>query len=226
MLAGLALVGGALALASLMGAGWQDSAAYLGVLLGFARTTTGATGAMQLRLWKYVDLNSFFQLLFHGRSSFHWALFAALGALPLVCLIRQWRRLPESNRDHIGLVWAATLTWTPILNLYVGIYDTLVVVPGAFLVAAVLADGAESRRQRAFALLIAAAYVAPWVSQPLARSVGIQFDTLAIAAVGVFDLLLAMSFVPYRPPAANEGTLRGQQPRVLVESTNGVHALL
>lgn len=189
-LAGFLTMAACLAILSVAGVGWQTTANYVHAATGFTRAAAGGE-SLQLRLWKYVDLNHCLLLFFRGRAAFHWLLFAILAAGPLVWLGWRWWRLGQCRPAVASLTWAATLTWTPILNLYAGVYDTLVVVPAALLVLAAAARedaGRWSPRFRTLAILLTIGYLTPWISQPIARTVGIPLYTLSLAALGVYQL--------------------------------------
>jgi hypothetical protein len=199
MLAGFTATGLVLAGISLGSAGQKNCRDFLQVLFGFARTTTGSSqtltsGSLELRLWKYVDLNSFFRLLFGGHSAWSWGLILVIAAVPLVFLAKAWWRLDRLGDAHRCLTWAATLTWTLVLNLYVGVYDTILSCVAALLTADIL-----SRRQvdrapplpAGFQFLLLLLYVAPWVSQPLARTTGVQGYTLVLMVMAGYQLALA-----------------------------------
>jgi hypothetical protein len=183
MLLGFALMAVALAGASVLTVGIDVCQSYAAILLGFTQQTTGQ-GGLVLRTWKYVDLNAFLRLLTGGPSKAHWPLLLALALAPLAYLARLWWRMPSTDDDRQALTWAATITWTPVLNLYVGVYDSVLVVIGALLTI-------DISRRRPLPALLALVFVTPWITQPLARSAGVQIYTLALAALGVYQLDLA-----------------------------------
>ena len=189
-LTGFVTMAACLAILCIAGVGWQTTASYLHATTGFARAAAGGE-ALQLRLWKYVDLNHCLLLFLGGRTAFHWMLFAILAAGPLAWLGWSWWRSGPWRPEAASLTWAATLTWTPILNLYAGVYDTLIVVPAAIVVLAMAARddaGRWSPRFRTLVVLSTIAYVMPWISQPIARALGIQLYTLSLAALGLYQL--------------------------------------
>jgi hypothetical protein len=156
------------------GAGGDVTRAYLDVLTSFARTTTGETGAaLELPMWKYVDLNSFFRLLLRGMPTVHWLVFALAAAVPVGMLVPLWWRMGHADFRSQQFVWAATLAGTLIINLYVGVYDSILIVP-AVLLAASLPLAAS------FRALLLAIYVVPWFTQPLARHTGFQLYTMVL----------------------------------------------
>jgi hypothetical protein len=193
-LAGVALTGLGLAALSLATAGPKACGDYAGALLGFARTTAGApspVGDLQLRLWKYVDLNSFWKLLLGGSSWINWVLIGAVAAVPLWRLARLWVTFPSSDESQQRLTWAATLTLTTVVNLYVGVYDTVLGALGALVAADVLAGRASGGRPKlpaAFATWLLLGYLVPWFSQPLARATGFQLYTWILLGLAASEL--------------------------------------
>ena len=70
---------------SLLAVGWQGCVSYIKTPLFFTGVSTSATSG--LHSWKYVDINSFFRLLFSNHPNLRWVLTAAafLVVLPLLC---------------------------------------------------------------------------------------------------------------------------------------------
>src|SRR5262249_39458080 len=107
----------------------------------------------------------------------------ALGLLAVA-----WWRLDDRNDAYRHLVWASTLTWTVVANLYVGVYDSVLVVPAALLAAEALlrregeAGPALPLGLQAWLILL---YTVPWFSQHLARWGGVQPYTLVLLAFAV-----------------------------------------
>jgi len=192
ILFGFSLSAAALAGVTLVAMGWQGCLAYARTLLGFAHTTTGNEGAI-LPFSKFVDLNSFFRLLLGGQSPVPWAVLPLMLAAPLGSLALAWWRIGRHGEVYRRAVWAATLTWTLVANLYVGVYDSVLVVLGALLTADVLQQRGEAAgpfRSPTFPVLLVLLYLGPWVSQPLALLTGVQLYTLILLFLGTYQLLL------------------------------------
>jgi hypothetical protein len=189
VLAGMTITGVLLAGLSLAFVGWDVSVGYLGVLLSFRRNTTGS--GFDSVVWKYVDLNNALRMLCGGRSSAVTALFLMCSLIPFTMLAKSWWRWPLLGPSQQQWLWAATLAWLPVLNLYVGIYDSIFVVQSILLAAGMLL--AERRADRPlidsgvayWALTIAGS---AWFSQHLARVSGVQVYTLALIGFGLFLL--------------------------------------
>src|SRR5262249_3750984 len=122
-----------LALVSLFAVGWAGCWEYIKMLLFFTQATTGA--GTVFRDWKYVDVASFFRLLLRGHVYLRWALTGAAFLLVLPLLFRFWWKADRTREPIQSMVWAFTITWTLVLNLYLGIYDTTLVILSLLLTA-------------------------------------------------------------------------------------------
>lgn len=189
MLLGMTITGILLAGLSLAFVGWEVSVGYLDVLLSFRKSTSG--GGLEILTWKYVDLNNTLRLLCGSKSPAQLFVFVVFSLIPFSLLARSWWSWPSMDSTSRQQLWAATLAWLPILNLYVGIYDSIFVVASLLLAADVLL---RERRSDApltssglsyWALAIAGS---AWFSQGLARVSGVQVYTLALIGWGIWML--------------------------------------
>lgn len=199
-LLGMGLGGLSLAGLSLAGTGWENCRQYAHVLFGFARTTTGSPtspeASLELRLWKYVDINAFFRMLLGGSSLFNWMLMALLGMVLLAFLVQAWVRLDQKGNVYRCLIWGATITSGLVFNLYTGVYDSILVILGVLLAAPFLPRQEEDPRKGTpvFTGLLVLLYLVPWFSQPVARSTGAQLYTLVLASLACS--ILALTYGP------------------------------
>lgn len=178
-----------LALAVTASAGTQIWPAYADFLSYFGRVT-GFDGHSVLRLWKYVDFSSFFQTVCGGRS---WEelmiLIPVTSAIAAGLAVLLWKSA-GSGRPAQSMAWAATLTWTLLLNVYVPVYDT-VLAP----VAVVLTLGAlkelEWRVPMGWVVFLSIFIcAASWETDAIAKSHGIQLLSMLLAALGFGQLYL------------------------------------
>ena len=191
LLRGFAIGGLGLAALSLLAVGWQGCRTYVEVLLLFLDTTAGA--APGLRTWKYVDINSFSRLLAGGHTYGRWALVLVAAGCTLPLLVRGWWKADCARENVRSAIWAMTIVWTLVLNVYLGIYDTVLVVPGALITADLLSHEEPDKRSMltsAYTYLLAALYLVPWVTQPVARLTGVQLYTLVLAVFGFYLISL------------------------------------
>src|SRR5262249_10104269 len=182
------LVAGALGLATLSAAaaGPGSIGAFLECLQWMAVNYTGSQTPFA-HPHRLVDLNSFFRLLPGGRSIVGDAVLAVLAFPVSIALIRAWVRFPLADRPVRLLIWAATLTWTSVLNIYTSAYDTILVVAAAL----VTVSAMRSRHGTTPEWLAPATigvYIAPWVAELLAPTIRVQLYTIALAAFGTLLL--------------------------------------
>lgn len=182
-LAGVTLTGMALAGLTLAAVGWEGSRAFLDKLLGFTGTATQVSG-LELRTWKYVDFNAFTRLLV-GPGVVQRLCFLAL-ALPTLAIVlgRAWQ-LGRGGLREGRLLWAIALLATPVLNVYVGIYDSVLAVLGALVLIDALGRPA-AQLPAGLQFWLVALYVTPWFTQPLAQSIHLQLFTLVVLGLVVW----------------------------------------
>jgi glycosyl transferase family 87 len=181
---------GLLALVSLLVVGRQGCLGYINTLLYFTNASTSAVSGLQS--WKYVDINSFFRLLLGQYPFLRLMITAAAFLVVLPFLFRLWWQSDLKHRDEQSLVWALALTWTLVLNLYVGIYDSTLVVLSVLLTTDALYRRAENNQlwlRATFKFILLLLYVLPWITQPIARLTGFQPYTLALALLGSWLLV-------------------------------------
>lgn len=189
VLLGMTITGVLLAGLSLALVGWEVSVGYLDVLLSFRKSTSG--GGLQILTWKYVDLNNALRMLWGGASLARTAVFGILALGPFALLARTWWRWDSLEANRRQWLWGATLVWLPIINLYVGIYDSIFVVQSVLLAADVLLRdrrSATSLTDSGLAYWALSISLTAWFSQPLARISGLQVYTLALIGLGLLEL--------------------------------------
>lgn len=175
-----------LALLSFSLVGMQGCINFINRLLFYS--TAASNTAAGLRSWKYVDINAFMRLLVPHHAHIRWAITAAIVLLVIPFLVSAWWRLRGDSQRQ--LLWALTLTWTPVLNIYMGIYDsTILVLAGLLLTAEFYRSGlSASAMPFAYRVLLVVVYLSPWFTQNFALMIGIQIYTLAVAAWGIYQL--------------------------------------
>ncbi len=187
-LVGLAAGNLVLAALSFFIAGWQGCINFINRLLFYSSSAT--TGESGLRSWKYVDINAFMRLLLPHHAQLRWIITAllVLGVIPF--LIAAWWRLRRESQWQ--LLWALTVSWTPVLNIYMGIYDsTILVLAGLLLTAEFYRQGVQpSSLPFTYKCLLLVVYLAPLFTQGIAMATGVQIYTLAVAAFAIYQLVL------------------------------------
>ena len=190
------VVGGiALAGVSILTVGWDSSVGYVQTLLNLSQMTAGAEEVF--RTWKYVDLLSFSRLLLGPESSLTWVLAAVAALVVIPILIRTWWTIDDGGEERRDLIWASTIAWTLVLNLHVGIYDSILVVASLLLIAGVLyrrATDPSTVVVGPFRWLLVLVYLTPLFSQHIARWIGFQPFTLILAAAAAYPLYLLAGY--------------------------------
>ncbi|HTL28749.1 MAG TPA: glycosyltransferase family 87 protein [Tepidisphaeraceae bacterium] len=157
--------------------------AHLNLLLHYAQRTT--SGGTFFQTQKYVDFNSFVKLLLPG-SAIAPIVLGALMGLSALLLGRVLSKV--AGEPDRSLLVATAIAWTMVLNLYIALYDTICIVPVLF-VAAEYFLGKERRLPMPFRLLLVGTYIAPCVTQTIARWTGLQLYTIVLAMGAIYLLL-------------------------------------
>jgi hypothetical protein len=147
-------------------------------------------GHSGLPLEKFVDLHSFVEALPGGRSRGAGDLFYAVAGVLCgnlaVCLWKSARKSGPAQR----LAWAATLTWTLLLNVYVPIYDSVLVVIAVILTVAALKELGWIAANRGVVLLAVVIVAGSWVTSGVAEAHGIQILSILLSILGFAQLYL------------------------------------
>lgn len=136
ILLGMTIAGLILAMLSLVFVGWDVSLDYLHELQSFRKNTSN--GDLEIRTWKYVDVNNGLRMMLGAGSRWQLPLFVLVSFVPCLLLARLWWQSGRFDEESQRLLWAATITWTPVLNLYFGIYDSILVIQSVLITAAVI----------------------------------------------------------------------------------------
>ncbi|WP_263353639.1 glycosyltransferase family 87 protein [Acidicapsa acidisoli] len=153
--------------------------------LNYFRQASVFEGQSRLQLNKYVDFTSFSYAVPGGRSRAAMIILIGLSSLILTALaVLLWKSARASTTVQ-PLVWAVTLTWTLLVNLYVPIYDSTVIVISLILTLATLRD-LNWRREVEWTILLAVLiFAVSWNTVALAKSIEIQLITVLLAILGV-----------------------------------------
>jgi glycosyl transferase family 87 len=192
VLQGIFISGVLLAGISCISLGQKPCLDYLHILLGVSQMSLSIESVF--RTFKYIDIFSFFRLLSGGSSPITWGgtIAAVLVTVPL--FIPLWWSFDRLDDSRKGLVWAATLTLTTVLNLHFAIYDSIIVVLAVLLTANALYQRSNHTSEELtplFRLLIVLLYLTPWIIKPMTSLIKLQIFTVVLAATGVYQLILA-----------------------------------
>jgi hypothetical protein len=204
MLAGLSVSSVLMILGSLATAGMNGFWLWIARLRVFSAFATSNEAI--LRRTKYVDLNSFFTVLL-GASSAERALATVATSAAFLILAWTWWRRRDASHDVQRYLWAATLTWTLMINVYAPVYDTILLIPAAALVAKSVAERSE-REQMSLQVWLIALWLLPWLTQSWADYLRLQVLTIVLAGFGHWALTLARDSAASQVSIPRAGAIR------------------
>ena len=200
ILVGFGAGAAALGAVSLLVVGWRGCADYVAMLLRFGTMATGTR--ISFLLSDYVDLNSFVRAAIGGRGLLAMVGLALVTAGVLPWLVRLWRALRRECEMESRLTWAATLTWTMLLNVYVAPYDTPMVLLGMVLAAGALHGSSCDAMPQAVRIFLVLLYVVPWIPPvPIGVNRTLHLYTLVLLGLGAYQIWEAMRTTGQPEPA-------------------------
>jgi hypothetical protein len=207
ILGGFATGAAGLALLSLAAVGWSGCRSYFDMLIGYAHHASA--GSAGFKVFKHVDLNTFFTLLLGGPHGTGRGVLLVTAAIAVAILLRAWKSANGARNDNRILAMCATLTWNSVFSLYTPIYDMSLMIPNMLMTADVLyrrPRNPEHPPGRLFGTLAALLVLAGWLTQSLARAYGFQPATLILLAVGTYQAILASHELPVAGGRGDSGT--------------------
>ncbi len=188
VLGGLAAGGVGMAVLSVATVGPGGCRAWLSILTMNAGILAKPVDAAHLA--KYIDVLACSRLLFPNWSAAAQLASILAGALLLVWLAAAWWKSSRPGELGAGRrLWAATICCTLVVNPYAPIYDSLLVVAAAALVASEGRMRAGRRRPPGgFAGWLLVLYLIPWVTQSFAEFLHLQLMTAAVAGFAIWLL--------------------------------------
>ena len=169
--------------------GVQIWPAYVRFLSVFGKVA-GLEGHPGLKLARYIDLSTFSFLVPGGRSGIGLAILIFVTVtVAAVLSVLLWKSATAGKPAQF-LAWAATLTWTLLLNVYVPIYDSILVVIAIVLTFRALKELEWGAATGWVALLSVSIFAASWVAIGIALSHRIQLLSILIGVLGLGQLFL------------------------------------
>jgi Glycosyltransferase family 87 len=198
-LLGFATGAGILAMAATAFAGVQIWPVYAHMLHYFGRAA-GVSGASHLQIWKYLDLHSFLSSVIGSRPGVGTALLiCVIGASAATLAVLLWKSA-ASGRPAQWLAWAATVSWTLLLNVYVPIYDSVLVTVSIALMVGALRDLGWSRAASWTTFLAITIFAVSWETESFAEVHGVQLLTVSLAILGAVQLLFLHRAILQKTP--------------------------
>jgi hypothetical protein len=179
----------ALILASTCSAGVRIWPAYAQFLSTFAGTA-GINGVSIVKRWQYIDFNSFSYAIPGGRTRLGLAILIATMLCITAWLIALLRRSAGGDGAAQKLAWAVTVTWTLLLNVYVPIYDTILIAVAVPLTLSALGDLGCRKAAGWVSLLAVGVFAISISTEGFARIHGIQPLTILLLLLGLGQAIL------------------------------------
>jgi hypothetical protein len=158
--------------------------------LGFFRGVSMSHGQSLLKLWEYVDFTSFSFSIPGGRSVPALTIFSCITMAAAAALaVLLWRSAKAGKASQL-LAWAATLTWTLLLNLYVPVWDAILVILALLLTLGALKE-LTWRREAGWVVFVGLLMVlATWNMSATTNRHGSQMMTALLLILGCMQLVL------------------------------------
>jgi hypothetical protein len=151
-------------------------------------------------LCDYVDLAAALHTAWRHSPLLAWLL-CGLAVTSMVLLLRIWLAGSQGQRVPATLVWGTTVTWTLVLNVYVPLYDTILVIASLIITATAL----KKFKSHTFVLICFALLVSSYVTRSIAERTGIQIFTLVLIALGALQMMLCFRIASNRiAPVCNQ----------------------
>jgi hypothetical protein len=172
---------------ALAGAGiWAD---YLRFVRMFSQVT-GMHGNSGMNLSKFVDFSAASHAVAGGRTAVGLTILACVSIAAALSLAFLLWQSSTADRPAQSLAWAATLTWTLLLNVYVPVWDSSLAVISMLLTFSALRDLDWKRATRWNLLLFLLIFAGSWITEPIALAHGVQVLTILLTLLGVGQLIL------------------------------------
>ena len=152
--------------------------------------SAGLRDQSALQLWKYIDFVSSSYAIPGGRSRAGVAILICLTSMIASGLVVLLWKSVAGGRSAQYLAWAATLTWTLMVNVYVPIYDSVLVTIAVILTLGALEDLEWSVATGWITFLSLLIFAVSWKTEVLAKSQGIQLLSIFLAALGLGQLFI------------------------------------
>lgn len=178
--------------------GWKVWPAYLN-LLRYNSHLAGLHGAPRIKLESCIDLNSISRMVPGGRTPIALPFMAVVALIIAVMLVFLLRKSAHSVRSAQWLAWAATLTWTLLLNVYVPIYDSVLAVIAVILTLGALRELRWSRAAEWTTALAVVIFAISWKTESFAAGHKVQLLTLALLVLGVAQLAFLKQALRQQP---------------------------
>jgi hypothetical protein len=162
--------------------------AYVHLLETYGRfAEAGGRSILQLKM--YLDFSSISHLVRGGRTPAGLTIMFATATLVAAALVYLLWKSRNGGRPAKWLAWAATLTWTLLLNVYVPIYDSVLVIVAVVLTLGALRDLGWRNAEEWITFLGVVIFAASWKTESIAHAYGIPALSITLIILGVAQLV-------------------------------------
>ena len=112
-----------------------------------------------------------------------------------LALFRTRQNAAKGRQAPDSLVWATTITWTLVLNVYVPVTDCILVILSLVVTAAVVSRLPLTRWSRLLTFFWPLIALSSWIMAPFAGWAGFQILTVVFALLGVLQLVVLRKIV-------------------------------
>ena len=179
----------ALVLASTMFEGMGIWPVYLRFLSLFGKVA-GLNGKRTVQLWKFIDVGSCLQAVDGGRTRVGIAILIPAATIIAGALAVLLWRSAKGGKGAQSLAWAATVTWTLLLNIYVPMYDSVLLAIAVVLTLGAVKELEWRAAMRWMTLLCLSISAVSWTSLEFAKHHGVQMLSIGLAVLGLAQLYL------------------------------------
>ena len=173
---------------STLAAGPKAVSDWLALMSTYGRFSSGGTTPWPAAWPLLIDLNHFVRRIVGSDQHLPVLVAGAAFVAVVLALARHWRGFDKATAEERQITWAVTITASLVANLYVMTYDSVSLVSGAVLTAAVLCRrGQEVMPARRFHAIVALVWVTALVPPPVIAFLRVHVYTLAIVALAVFQ---------------------------------------
>jgi hypothetical protein len=188
MILGFCLGASVLGGVTYLAVGLEGMLHYVEYLRAFSQYVSG--NPVGFPFWKFVDLSTLLKVWLKQSPLAGILLFALLSLPVFAILVRKWFDYDRLDEGERRLLWATTLTWTLVINVYVGVYDSILILISVWLTTDlffVSLQDCSDRWSRTYRFLIVGLYLTPWLAQHLFQWTAIQLYTAILIAFGIYQ---------------------------------------
>jgi hypothetical protein len=149
--------------------------------------TEGRSG---LARWQFVDLTSLSYAVPGGRSRIGFMILLIVTTIAVTWLATLLWKSSGGGESVQYLTWATVLTWTLLLNVYVPIYDSIVLTIALMLMLGALRSPGRTDADGSFLYLAFLSIAVSWITESVAVSKGIQLLTIFLLALAFWQAVL------------------------------------